>query len=186
MANIPEYVLRTRREAALWECLKRNRQMSEETSASLENKSDQNASEGLATASQQYANHYKQTADSIQRITRINAMMMVLTVGLVVGTWAQAYWTRETLRDSERAWIGVTTVRPIFVVGTVLIPRFTPGVQVIYRVDVESVNGGRGPAINVKTMLRLRVGKPIPTRCDAGRIRGFFFCLWRSGHAAVA
>jgi len=65
-----------------------------------------------------YREYYKQTTEAIKTISRVNRVMMALTVFLVLATWYQACQSKEAnrtafqaLEGGNRAWIGVTGFR---------------------------------------------------------------------------
>jgi hypothetical protein len=67
----------------------------------------------------------------------------------------------DTFRMSERAWIGFKGQQPTLVNG-----KMVALVQSVY------LNAGKSPAAHVKTMIRLRVGDPIPTNQGTLNVHG--------------
>jgi hypothetical protein len=74
----------------------------------------QQTQHGLSVPNDPYARYYEQTADSIKKIAGINRWMMFLTFGLVLASFVQDYWTRQSVKGGQDAFRVTERAQVIF------------------------------------------------------------------------
>ena len=92
----------------------------------------------------------------------IQRLGLIVAAGLLIATWYQSCLTRDALKETqkeftagERPWIGIVGEKR----EVVSLPN-----GIIVRVSQPYINYGKTPALDVVSVLRLRIGDPIPVQ----------------------